>query len=115
MHTKTLIEAIAQIKSKDYKVRFKMLREIFAVYDIRFNRLNVLSHFENVPAVFEWANETTDNNSFKYNGTIFRPKTLADFISIVDSLGLDLFPRFSEKFNAPSAIFWNNNRDLEQL
>ena len=112
MHTKTLIEAIAQIKSKDNAVRFRMLQEIFAVYDIKFTRLNALTHFDNIPAIFEWADEDNANTSFKYNKTIYRPSTLADFISIVDSLGLDLRPRFSNDPSSASVIFWNNNRGI---
>ena len=112
MHTKTLIEAIAQIKSKDNAIRFRMLREIFAVYDIQFTRLNALTHFDNVPAVFHWADEDNVNSSFKYSGVIFRPKTLADFISVVESLGFDLIPRFHNKPSTTSVIFWNNNRGV---
>lgn len=110
MKTKTLIEAIAQIKSNDYAVRFRMLLKIFSAYDTKFTRLNALTFFEEVPATFIWANEDSVNSSFKYNGTIFRPNTMADFISIVNSLGLDLQPRFSSNPNSDAVVFWNNDR-----
>lgn len=113
MHTKTLIEALAQIKSKDNAVRFKMLQEIFAVYDIKFTRLNVLTHFRDFPAPFVWADENGANTSFRYGKTLFKPNTLADFISIVESLGFDLYPRFADSPSTASVIFWNNNRGVK--
>lgn len=106
MHTQTLIEALGNIKSKNDKVRFNMLQGIYAIYCSGFSRLKVLRIFEDVPVNIKWINQF----EFSIGGCIFKPKTLADFISIISSMGHDLNPRFDNDGNETFLILWNKKR-----
>lgn len=99
MQTRTLIEAISQIKAKDNEVRFKMLLNLFEVYSIPFSRQNAMQIFGDVPATFVFKG----HDKFQVEKCIFTPTTMADYISIVESLGLNIRPDFDSAYNRKSS------------
>lgn len=94
--TRTLIEAIADIKSKDNSARFAMLMDAFEVYSIPFTKQNAVQIFGSTPATFKFIS----HNKFQCERCIFEPNTMADYISIADSMGLTLRPDFDAAYNA---------------
>lgn len=86
--TQSLVESLADIKSDNYEVRFAMLLSRFEVYSIPFSRQNAILIFGSIPATFSFR----DYNKFQCEKCIFQPETMADYISIVKSMGLSLRP-----------------------
>lgn len=106
MDTQTLIEAVGNIKSRSNKIRFTWLQGIYEVYTTPFSRIKALQMFEDVPVNVKWISQT----EFAVGGCIFKPKTFADFISIVSSLGHNLEPRFDNNGNATFLVLRNKGR-----
>lgn len=96
MLTRTLLEAIAEIKSKDNATRFKILLDLFEVYSIPFSRQNAMQIFGTTPATFKFISY----DKFQCEKCIFQPDTMADYISIVSAMGLSLKPDFDSAYNA---------------
>ena len=116
MDTQTLINAIGDIRGANDKTR-KILLGIYEVYSKPFSRLTVLSMFHE-PVNMIWKEEKSilsgknvKKHYFTIDGVEYRPKTIADFVSVIDSLGRHkLKPKFSGDKSA-AALLWNKHRN----
>jgi hypothetical protein len=107
--TRTLIQAIGSIKSDDYKVRFRNLQSIYEVYAEPFNRLTVISLFE-LPKEIAFEKDKANGVHLQINKKPYFPKTVADFVSLVDSLGdLEIKPKFKGN-ELRASVLWNRNK-----
>jgi|TARA_R110000782_G_scaffold16029_3_gene46368 hypothetical protein len=121
MDTRTLIQAVGEIKSNNYKIRFRDLQGIYSVYGEPFERITALKNFQ-VPVNLIWGLEekvdfkddrevVTRVHYFRLDEIDYYPDTIADFVSIINSLRkFKLTPRFVE--NEPTAaVLWNRDRN----
>lgn len=116
MDTQTLIETIGDIKSDNDRTR-RIISNIYSIYSRPFDRLTVLSMFHE-PVNLIWKEERDMLNNgrakkhyFSLDGKDYKPKTIADFISIIDSLGNHkLTPKFTEN-KSEAALLWNRHRN----
>ncbi len=124
MDTQTLIESIGELTANNDTTRRKMLLNIYSVYSQPFSRLVVLSTFE-VPAQLIWHQDTeiktekvnnieidkkVKTDYFSIDRTVYRPKTIADFVSVIAALSrYRLTPKWDDK--GVASILWNRNRN----
>lgn len=87
--TRTLIEAIADTKGMPNS-RAAQVQNLFQVYSIPFSRQMAVQIFGDVPATFKFMG----HNKFQCEKCVFQPNTMADYISIVRSMGLSISPDF---------------------
>jgi hypothetical protein len=119
MDTQTLINAIGDIKGGNDKTR-KALLGIYDVYSTPFDRITILSMFHE-PVNLIWKEDKTVLNGkrvkrhyFSLDNVDYKPKTIADFVSLIDSLERHkLTPKFSGD-KSSAALLWNKSRNNNQ-
>lgn len=86
---RTLVKAIESISGKGSEARMKRLLSVYDAYSSPFNKINARLLFEDFPENFTWVSD----KSFKQGDVVFSPRTIADFLSIMSSIDIDLTPR----------------------
>jgi hypothetical protein len=108
MKTKTLLEAIESHRPNS-RMASRDILAIYHTYAIPFRRLTVLSMFE-VPPQVVWHKELSGEGGNWYisiDKTVYKPKTIADFISLCECLpALNLSPKF-EGNEVVASLLWN--------
>lgn len=85
----TLVKAIESIRGKGSEQRMKRLLDVYDAYSSPFNKINAKLLFEDFPEDFTWDSDS----SFTRGNVSFKPRTIADFLSIMSSIEIDLTPR----------------------
>lgn len=108
MKTKTLLEAIESHRPNS-RMASRDILAIYNTYAIPFRRLTVLSMFE-VPPQIVWQKESLGDGVNWYitiNKAVYKPKTIADFISLCECLpAINLSPKF-EGNEVVASLLWN--------
>jgi hypothetical protein len=98
----------------------KALLGVHEVYSTPFDRITILSMFHE-PVNLIWKEDKTVLNGkrvkrhyFSLDNVDYKPKTIADFVSLIDSLERHkLTPKFSGD-KSSAALLWNKSRNNTQ-
>jgi hypothetical protein len=85
----TLIKALGNIKGGTVYEKLRRLLIVYDAYSAPFNKINAGLLFDDIPEEFHWDTPT----KFTYKGQSYTPVTIADFLSLMSCMSLDLTPR----------------------
>jgi hypothetical protein len=85
----TLIKALGNIKGGSVYEKIRRLLIVYDAYSAPFNKINAELLFDDIPEEFNWNTHT----KFTYNGQSYTPVTIADFLSVMSAMSLNLTPR----------------------
>jgi len=85
----TIIDALARIKGESLYEKFRRILCVYDAYSAPFNVINARLLFDGFPDHMTWV----DDKSFVIDALVFSPKTISDFLSIMNSIKIDLTPR----------------------
>ena len=87
---KTFIENVADIRSNSSVRRESLLCRLMNIYYEEFNKQRAVFYFRELPVNLVFRDDKSFTLNGKKSGQIFKPKTIADFISICDSISYTL-------------------------
>ena len=113
MICKSLVENLCEKRGSSSYAREHKICESLHVYSESFNRAKANSWFVNLPPIITFRGKFTFNIDGFGDHVHFSPDTMADFISIVNSLNYDLEPNITEiDFNDPPEMReWDESRN----
>lgn len=87
---KTLSDRVGDIKGEGLARREEILLGVYNAYKDSFNKEKAVRYFESLPVNLVWQGKY----KFKLDahGLVFAPATMADFISLCDSINYKLSP-----------------------
>ena len=97
MYAKSFVERIGETRGNSSYGREHEICRSYGLYSESFNRQRALRYFRNVPVSFIWRGEYSFTVSGIKNDVHFTPETIADFISICQSLGKELIINLGEE------------------